>query len=142
MEATTEFVSGRPQPVLDNVSRPFWEATKRGELLYQECPSCGNRQFYPRASCTKCMTEPEWRVASGAGTIHTFTVVRQNFAPPFKDWVPYVVAVVDLDEGPRVQANVVGAPVDDVHIGQRVEIAFADISDEAALPFWKVATTE
>lgn len=138
MEATQEFVAGRPVPVLDNVSRPFWEATKRGELLYQECPSCGNRQFYPRAVCTKCLAEPEWRVASGKGTIHTFSVVRQNFAAPFGDWVPYVVAVVDLDEGPRVQANVVGAPVDDVHIGQRVEVEFVDMNDEVALPFWRV----
>jgi len=140
MEATQEFVEGRPVPILDNVSRTFWEATKRGELLYQECPACGNRQFYPRAVCTSCLAEPEWRVASGTGTIHTFTVVRQNFAPPFKDWVPYAVAVVDLDEGPRVQANVVGVPVDDIRIGQQVRVEFADLNDESALPFWKVVS--
>jgi uncharacterized OB-fold protein len=140
MEATQEFMTDRPVPALDNVSRTFWEATKRGELLYQECPACGNRQYYPRAVCTECLSEPEWRVASGTGTIHTFSVVRQNVAPPFRDWLSYAVAVVDLDEGSRVQANVVGVPVDDIRIGQRAEVVFADLNDDAALPFWKVVS--
>ncbi len=140
MEATKEFVEGRPMPRLDPVSKTFWEGTKRGELLYQECPACGNRQFYPRACCTKCLAEPDWKVAAGTGTIHTFSVVRQNYAAPFKQWVPYVVAIVELDEGPRVQGNIVGGSVDDVKIGQRVQVSFVDASDEVAFPFWHVIT--
>jgi uncharacterized OB-fold protein len=138
MEASKEFVEGRPMPKFDPVSRIFWEATTRDELLYQECPQCGNRQFYPRACCTKCLAEPEWRASAGKGTIHTFSVVRQNYAQPFRQWVPYVVAVIDLDEGPRVYGNVVGVPVDEIAIGQQVEVEFVPASDEVSFPFWKV----
>jgi uncharacterized OB-fold protein len=138
MEASKEFVEGRPMPRLDPVSKTFWEGTTRGELLYQECPACGNRQFYPRSCCTKCIAEPEWRVASGRGTIHTYTVVRQNHALPFRNWLPYVVAVVELDEGPRMLANIVGVPVDDVAIGQSVEVEFVPANDDVSFPFWRL----
>lgn len=138
MEATAEFVEGRPLPRLDPVSSHYWEATTRGELLYQECPACQHRQFYPRACCTSCLAEPEWRTASGRGTIHTFSVVRQNYAPPFKKWAPYVVAIVELDEGPRMMGNVVGIDVDEVRIGQTVEVEFVGATDDVAFPFWRV----
>jgi uncharacterized OB-fold protein len=137
MEATAEFVAGRPLPLLDNVSRPWWEATARGELLYQECPACGHRQFYPRSICTRCAAEPEWRTASGRGKVHTFTVVRQNYAPPFKRWAPYTVAIVELEEGVRIEGNVVGIDPDEVAIGLEVEVAFVPLDDESSLPFWR-----
>src|SRR4051794_35862071 len=124
MEATTEFVQDRPLPLLDGVSTGYWQGTTRGELLYQECPKCGHRQFYPRFSCTKCTAEPEWKAAAGTGTIHTFTVVRQTYAEPFRSWAPYCVAIIELDEGPRVTGNVVGIDVDTIRIGQRVQVEF------------------
>jgi uncharacterized OB-fold protein len=138
MDATSEFVQDRPLPWLDPVSTAFWEATMRNELLYQQCPVCGNRQFYPRAGCTKCLAEPEWKVAAGTGTIHTFTVVRQTYAEPFRSWAPYIVAIIELDEGPRITGNVVGIDVDDMRIGQRVHVEFVPMADDAALPFWRV----
>lgn len=139
MEATQEFVTGRPRPAVDAVSAPYWEATKRGELLYQECPACGNRQLYPRACCTRCLAEPEWRTASGEGVIHTFSVVRQNYAAPFARWTPYVVAVIELEEGPRLMGNVVGTDVDEVRIGMPVRVRFVPLDDDSSLPFWEVA---
>lgn len=141
IEATAEFVEGRPVPRLDPVTTTYWEATTRGELLYQECPACGHRQFYPRACCTSCLAEPVWKQASGRGTVHTFSVIRQNYAAPFKAWTPYVVAIVELDEGPRIMGNVVGCDVDDVSIGQRVVVEFVPMSDEIALPFWRVESS-
>lgn len=138
MEATTEFVEGRPLPHLDPVSTAFWEASKRGDFLYQQCPECGNTQFYLRPACTECLAEPENKVAAGTGTIHTFSIVRQNYAPPFHQWAPYAVAVIELDEGPRAMGNVVGVDVDDVAIGQRVQVEFVDAADDVALPFWRV----
>ena len=75
----------RPVPRPDAVSAPYWEAAARGELLIQECKSCGHRQFYPRAVCTDCGGDVDWLTCSGRGTVHTFTVIRQNHAKPFKN---------------------------------------------------------
>lgn len=129
----------RPLPRPDPVSEGFWAACTRGELLVQRCPSCGHRQFYPRAACTGCAATPEWEVTSGRGTVHTFTVIRQNHAPPFRDLVPYVVAMIELDEGPMIMGNVVGCAVDDVTVGLPVEVHFEAAADDVSLPFWRPA---
>ncbi len=129
----------RPLPRPDPVSAPFWEATTRGELLIQHCPACGHRQFYPRALCTACAATPEWETARGRGTVHTFTVIRQNHATPFRDLLPYVVAMIELDEGPMLMGNVVGCAIDDVTIGMPVEVFFEPAGDDVSLPFWRPA---
>ncbi len=129
----------RPLPDVDNVSQVYWEAASRGELLYQECPSCEHRQFYPRAMCTACGGDTAWKQASGRGTIHTYTVIRQNWAMPFRELQPYVVAMVELDEGPRMMTNVTGAEIDDVHIGMAVECYVVEVEDGLGLPFWRPA---
>ena len=132
-------IEGRPLPAPDHVSARYWEAAASGTLLYQECPSCGHRQLYPRAMCTACAAEPEWREASGQGTVHTYTVIRQNWAPPFRDELPYVVAMVELDEGPRMMTNITHCRPEDVHIGMRVE-SYSVVADEGVgLPFWRPA---
>lgn len=122
-------LGARPLPELDNVSRPFWEAAARGEVLYQECPECGHRQLYPRALCTACAAEPEWRQAAGTGTVHTYTVIHQNWAAPFKELSPYVVAVVELDEGPRLMTNIIDCDPSEVSIGLRVEARTFPVED-------------
>jgi len=132
-------VEGRPLPDVDPVSKVFWEGAARGELLYQECPACGNRQFYPRAACTACAAEPEWRTASGRGTVHTFTVIRQNLAQPFKDLRPYVVAMVELEEGPRMMTNITDCPVEDVEIGMAVTAYAVPVEEGIGLWFWRPA---
>jgi uncharacterized protein len=136
-DVTQAPVTDRPVPLLDSVTRPFWEATKRSELLVQECPECGHRQFYPRSICTVCGAVPGWMTSEGKGVVHTFTVVRQTGAYPFNQWTPYAIAVVELDEGPRIMGGVIGCAVDDVRIGMRVEVEFVSLNDEAALPFWR-----
>ena len=87
------------------MSAPFWEAASEGRLLYQRCPSCGHRQFYPRALCTACGATPEWAEASGRGEVHTFTVVRQHGGKAFREELPYVVAIVELSEGVRMMGT-------------------------------------
>jgi len=129
----------RPVPGVDNVSKVFWEAAARGELLFQSCPACGNRQFYPRAICTACGGEPDWATASGRGTVYTFTVVRQNGTPPFRNELPYVVAMVDLEEGVRMMGNVVECSVDDVHVGLPVEVVTVKLEEGLGIPFWRPA---
>jgi uncharacterized OB-fold protein len=135
-------MNGRPLPHPDHVSKHYWEAAADGKVLYQECPACGHRQFYPRAMCTACAAEPEWREASGRGTVHTFTIIRQNWAMPFKDELPYVVAMVELDEGVKMMTNITDCDVDDVHVGMPVEAHTVRVEDGLGIPFWKPATAK
>ncbi|HEX5267130.1 MAG TPA: Zn-ribbon domain-containing OB-fold protein [Acidimicrobiales bacterium] len=130
-------MADRPVPLPDNVSRSYWEAAGRGELLFQECPQCGQRQLYPRALCTGCAGTPVWRAASGRGTVHTFTVIRQNWAEPFREMLPYVVAMVELAEGPRLMSNVTDCAPEDVHIGMPVEAWFLPVEDGVAVPMFR-----
>jgi len=130
----------KPFPQPDNVSREYWAAAARGELLIQECGACGTRQFYPRAICTSCGDTPGWLTTSGRGVVHTFTVIRQFGMPPFRDELPYVVAMVELPEGPMIMGNVSGCPVDEVHIGMPVEVHFTKVNDEIGIPHWRPAS--
>jgi len=127
----------RAQLAPGTLDRVFFEAAKRGELLYQRCPSCGHRQFYPRALCTACGGEPAWATAAGRGVVHTFTIVRQNGQPPFKDELPYAVAMIELEEGVRMMGNVTGCPVESVRIGMPVEAYAVECDESMAVPFWR-----
>ena len=132
----------RGRPARDPVTTEYWDATLRGELLIQRCPACGHAQHYPRAVCVECGETPEWERSSRRGTVHTFTVIRQNHAKPFRDLLPYVVAMVELDEGPMLMGNVVGCEIDDVAIGMPVSVAFDTVADDDgnpthALPYWR-----
>jgi uncharacterized OB-fold protein len=133
-------MAGRPLPHADNVSAPFWAAAAEGKVLFQECPKCGHRQFYPRAMCTACAATPAWREASGRGTVHTFTIIRQNWAKPFKDELPYVVAMIELDEGVKMMTNLTDCDVDDVHIGMAVEAYAEKVEDGLGVLFWRPST--
>ena len=129
----------KPIPARDPVSRTFWEAAAEGRLLVQHCPSCGARQFYPRALCTTCGGDPEWEEVSGRGTVHTFTVIRQQGARPFRDELPYVVAMIALAEGPRMMGNVTGCPVEEVTVGMAVQAYIASAEPGTGVPFWEPA---
>ena len=129
----------RPIPYPDNASREYWAAAADGRLLYQECPKCGNRQLYPRALCTACGETPEWVTASGRGTVHTFTNIRQNYSKPFRDELPYAVAIVELEEGPRLMSNISGIAPDDVRIGMPVEVYFEPAAENVGVPFFRPA---
>jgi hypothetical protein len=127
----------KPLPQPDNISREYWAAAARGELLVQECLACGTRQFYGRALCTTCGGTPAWITTAGRGVVHTFTVVRQFGMPPFSDELPYVVAMVELAEGPLIMGNVTDCPIDEVHIGMPVEVYFKKVDEEIGIPYWR-----
>jgi uncharacterized OB-fold protein len=127
----------KPLPGPDGVSSPYWAGVAGGRLLVQRCPECGKRQFYPRALCIACGGTPEFEEASGSGSVHTFTVIRQNGLPPFTSELPYVVAMVDLDEGPRVMGNVTGCPPEDVYIGMRLRAYGVEAEPGVAIPQWE-----
>jgi hypothetical protein len=128
---------GIPLPSLDGeVDRAFWEAAAEGRLLVQECPDCGERQFFPRSWCHYCGAgDVEWVESAGTGRVHTHTVIRRaTELPGFADEVPYVVAYVELDEGVRLCTNVVGCEPEEVEHGLAVEVTFERVSESVALP--------
>jgi uncharacterized OB-fold protein len=123
-----------PEPVTTLETEPFWRATAEGRLVLPRCDSCGAVIWYPRRFCPEChRSSISWFEASGQGTVYSFTVVRQ--APePWRKVVPYVIAQVELDEGPRVLTNIVGCDPGEVTIGQPVEVVFDRSASGHAIP--------
>ena len=128
-----------PDPAVDQETRAYWEGAARGELVLQRCGACGVVQHRPRAQCAKCLSPAiEHFVASGRGTVHTWTVTHQNVLPAFVQACPYVMAYVDLEEGPRLLTNIVGCPTDQVRIGMPVRVEFVP-TGEFAVPRFRPA---
>ncbi|MGH7804262.1 MAG: Zn-ribbon domain-containing OB-fold protein [Candidatus Binatia bacterium] len=131
----------KPAPRPDQESRWYWEACARRELYVQRCGNCGALRSYPRALCPECLSSAtDYLRASGRGTVYTFTVTYQNQAPGFREELPYVLAWIELEEGPRVLSNVVGCPPEKVAIGMPVVVDFEEFGDSGeklALPVFK-----
>jgi uncharacterized OB-fold protein len=127
-------------PACDEETRPFWEGCGRHELLLQRCRDCGAVQHRPRAACVSCRADAiEYFAASGRGKVHTYTITQQNQAPPFRGALPYVLAYVELEEGPRLLSNVVGCEPDAVRIGMPVQVEFCDTEEQRAVPRFRPA---
>jgi len=125
----------KPLPHLDEENRWFFEACARHQLVLQKCSSCGTVRFYPRALCPSCTSsKTDYVRASGRGRVYTFTVTYQNQAPGFRDELPYVMAYVELDEGPRILTNIINTPPGEVKIDLPVEVVFEDIDENLAIP--------
>jgi uncharacterized OB-fold protein len=123
------------RPDRRGIVRAFWDAAARGELRLPRCAVCASFGWPPRVRCAVCGSGAiEWMRASGSGSVHTFTIVRQTSEPYFAARLPYVVAMIDLDEGARLMGNVVGCSVDAVRIGMRVAVSFVDAGDGVAIP--------
>jgi uncharacterized OB-fold protein len=130
----------RPAPTADHDSAPYWQALLDGKLLVQKCTECGDYQLYPRDRCLACRGPVTFVEASGRGTIYSFTVIRQNYARPFRDWIPYVVALVELEEGPRLMTNVIDCDPEAVQVGAAVEATFEVVSDDAGIALFTLRT--
>ena len=124
----------KPLPVIDGESQPFWQAAREHRLAVMRCRDCGKHFFYPRELCPFChRAAVEWVRASGRGKIYTFTIARRPAGPAFKADVPYVIALVELEEGPRLMTNIVTKEVDRIRIGQSVKAVFDDVTAEVTL---------
>jgi uncharacterized OB-fold protein len=124
-----------PIPAITPDAAPYWDGARQGKLLLQKCGACGLVRFYPRALCPSCWSDAAaWIEASGRGRVHSFTVIHRPPAPAFAAHVPYVVALIDLDEGPRMMANILGAGARDVAIDDRVRVTFEERADGFKLP--------
>ena len=134
-------MSTRLIPPTTELTAPYWQAAQRGELMIQHCSSCGAWSFPPRAHCGMCGADGmPWEKVSGTGSIYTFTISHRPPHPVFAEQCPLVIAVVELEEGPRLMTNIVGCEPDELEIGQPVQVDFEPIDDsELKLPVFRPA---
>jgi hypothetical protein len=129
-----------PSPDLE--TQPFWDAAKEERLLIRRCRTCGEHHFYPRPFCPACWSDDvEWVDASGRARLYTWSIVYQNDLPPWPERVPYVAAVVDLEEGPRMQTNIVDCEFDRLADGLALEVVFRPTSDDFTIPVFRPRRT-
>ena len=126
----------KPIPIASNevLTKPFWEATKRGELIIPYCNSCSNLFFYPREVCPNCFSKNlGWKKMSGKGHVYTYTHVRQAVHPSFQSANGHIYAIVQLDEGPKIPSGISGCEPEEVYVDMPVSVVFDDITDDYTL---------
>ncbi len=132
----TDTAPAIPLPRPTPVSRPFWDGCRREQLLVQRCTACGHRVFIPEEVCTACLSPAlAWAPSSGRGVVYSFTVVWRPQQPGFQP--PYVPAIVEMEEGWHLLTDIIDCPVEAVHVGLPVEVAFRRMSDEITLPYFR-----
>ena len=131
----------RPLPSPTPETAPFWEAAKRHELSMQRCNDCQRFYFYPRPFCRYCSsTNVEWKTLSGRGKLHTY-VINHRPPPGWDEEAPYVIAIVELDEGARMMTNIVGVSdptPDKLFIDAPVEVVWNDVNENVTLPLFRL----
>jgi len=129
----------RPLPVADESSRPFWDSAMEGKLMLMRCAECGHWRLPSRQHCDNCLSDQfTWEQASGRGSVRTFGVMHQKYHPGWAAIAPYNVTIVELEEGPRLPTNVVGAPNSDIRVGMPVIVEF-ERHEDIALPKFRPA---
>ncbi|MFM0222014.1 Zn-ribbon domain-containing OB-fold protein [Paraburkholderia dipogonis] len=130
----------RPQPLPTAETERYWQAAHENRLEIQYCRMCARHQFYPRRFCTQCLSDQiEWVQASGRGRVYTYTVCHVAGHPAFESQVPYAIAMIELDEGVRMLAGIVDSDMERLAVGVPVQVCFERISDEIALPMFRLA---
>ncbi|WP_227937908.1 Zn-ribbon domain-containing OB-fold protein [Alkalihalobacillus deserti] len=131
-------MAGIPKPLIDTDSRTFWEGVQNHKLMLQNCDDCHEYIFYPRMICPHCFSDNlTWKETSGKGKIQSYTVVHK--APPeFRDEVPYVIGIIDLEEGVRMLSRIIGDR-DKISIEKPVSVVYKKIDDELTLPYFKLS---
>jgi uncharacterized OB-fold protein len=129
-------------PTIDSASAPYWEAARQGRLLIAECAGCGRVHHYPRPFCPHCWSEDVHPVqASGTGTLYTYSTVYVNDLAPFNERLPYVAAIVALDEGPRLMTTIEGVAPEQLRVGMAVAAVFRPVDEnDADSPYLTVFT--
>jgi uncharacterized OB-fold protein len=128
----------KPAPVVNPWAKPFWEACREKRLMIQKCKECGKQVFYPRIACPHCFSDNlDWVEASGKGTVYTYSVVMSNAPSAFIKDMPYVIAVIRLEEGVQMLSNVVECKPDDVRCDMPVEVIFEKLDEQFTLPKFK-----
>lgn len=132
------YVQGKHLPPVNSETAPYWEGCREGELRLQRCAACAGLQFYPRLLCSHCgARDLTWVAASGNGRVRSFTIVRRAVSAAYEQDVPYVVALIELQEGPTMMSNVVGCDPEAVAIGMPVRVTFERWTDEISMPLFQ-----
>ncbi len=129
----------RPIPEPTPETEEFWAGTRRGQLRIQRCNACGKAYFFPRPFCPFCSSKDvAWFTASGRGKLYSY-VINHRPAYGFRDDAPYVIAVVELDEGPRMMTNIIGVEPTPEHlpIDLPVEVTWEKQDDAITLPLFR-----
>jgi hypothetical protein len=143
---TSEYKKPLPRPTINpEVSKPFWEGTKKHELWLQYCLNHNGHFFYPREVCPVCLAPQErlvWQQVPAKGRVHSYTTVYQPALPAFAEEAPFIHALIELDAGARIVGNVVGLSREEVEgnaleLNQPVEAVFEDVTDEWTLVKWQ-----
>lgn len=125
----------KPLPVTNDGSAPFWEASKRHELVIQECEACGHRRWPIGPVCTECLaTETKWATLPGTGEVWSWIVYHQSFNETWKPDLPYNVALIRVDGAHTMISNLVDVDPDQIEVGQQVEVVFDDVTDDFSIP--------
>lgn len=124
----------KPLPAITEENRPYWESAKAHRLALPRCGACGRFRFPPTSHCPNCLSaETAWQAVSGRGTVYSFVVMHQVYDSAFKDDVPYNVAAVELDEGPRLYTNLVGIANAAIRVGMPVRVVYDDVTEAVTL---------
>jgi len=127
-------------PAPEPETEAFWDAARERRLLVKRCADCGEAHFYPRPFCPRCWSEDvTWEEASGHATLYTWSTVHVNDLPPFPERVPYVAAIVELAEGPRMMTNVVDCDDARLEVGMALQVRYRDLDDEFSIPVFAPA---
>jgi len=125
----------KPLPTITDLNRDFWEGCKQGRLRMQKCSACAHIRYPISHVCPRCLSyEFQWTDLSGRGSVFSYIVFHQIYNKAFAQDVPYNVALVQLEEGPRMYSNVVGVPNDAVKVGDHVQVLFEAVTPEVTLP--------
>ena len=129
-----------PTPIPDEASAPFFEGAKAGRLMLMRCGNCGEYRYPSRDRCDRCWsTDTDWVEASGRATLHSWVIFHQLYHPGFADRIPYNVAVVELEEGPRITTKIIGCDNESLDAGMALNVAFDTVGDGLAIPTFRPA---
>ncbi len=133
----TKYKKPLPQPT--QWSKPFWEGCRKHEFLVQKCLDCQKYIFYPKMFCPDCLSSNlEWVKSSGKGKVYSYMVVYSYQPTEFEENLPYVVAIIELEEGVRLMSNVIGCSPETVKCDMKVGVVFDDVTEEVTLPKFKL----
>jgi uncharacterized OB-fold protein len=128
----------KPLPVPNADTQPFWDGCREHELRFQRCEDCGCVRWPPSVICPKCHSKSRDMItASGKGKVFTFAVYHQAHHPAFKDELPYVVAIIELEEGVRFLSNIVECSPEEVRCEMPVEVVWENVTEAFSLPKFK-----
>ena len=131
----------KPIPVPSPESQPYWDGLREQRLMMPRCDDCKRYWFPPSLLCPRCNSANwRWTKTNGRGRIYSYVVYHRVYHPAFAQEVPYTVAVIELDEGPRMYSNVIGVPPDQLSCDMKVEVAYEPITDQITLPKFKPVT--